>query len=174
MLTIFFFCYSLVPFITRIFEGRLVIKRHISFDHGPPVGSHSAGLAGVLGYLFAILHFSLLLLFFLFFCLVFFLFFFFTWLFQSAVLLFVRAVVLSFLSFFWQKKTKRDGLLETWGWRKVKLGFARTVKRKLDGPGSCVNTDFSSSNRVCSVRSPLLHRWCQVDIFRHFFICLNV
>ena len=55
-----------------------MIKRHISFDHGPPVGSHSAGLAGVLGYLFAILHFSLLLLFFLFFCLVFFLFFFFT------------------------------------------------------------------------------------------------
>lgn len=30
-----------------------MIKRHISFDHGPPVGSHSAGLAGVAGYLFA-------------------------------------------------------------------------------------------------------------------------
>ena len=55
-----------------------MIKRHISFDHGPPVGSHSAGLAGVLGYLFAILHFSLLLLFFLFFCFFFvFVFFFF-------------------------------------------------------------------------------------------------
>ena len=55
-----------------------MIKRHISFDHGPPVGSHSAGLAGVLGYLFAILHFSLLLLFFLFFCFLFFFFFYLT------------------------------------------------------------------------------------------------
>ena len=55
-----------------------MIKRHISFDHGPPVGSHSAGLAGVLGYLFAILHFSLLLLFFLFFCFFFVFVFFFT------------------------------------------------------------------------------------------------
>lgn len=46
-----------------------MIKRHISFDHGPPVGSHSAGLAGVAGYLFAFLHFSLLLFFVFFFLL---------------------------------------------------------------------------------------------------------
>lgn len=79
-----------------------MIKRHISFDHGPPVGSHSAGLAGVVGYLFAFLHFSLYL-------------FFFYSTFSVNCLLFVRAVVLSFLSFFKQKKTKRDGALEVGG-----------------------------------------------------------
>lgn len=79
-----------------------MIKRHISFDHGPPVGSHSAGLAGVAGYLFAFFTF-------------FFVFFFFYLTFSVGRLLFVRAVVLSFLSFFRQKKTKRDGALEVGG-----------------------------------------------------------
>lgn len=66
-----------------------MIKRHISFDHGPPVGSHSAGLAGVVGYLFTFLHFSLYL----------FLSFFFTRLFQSVVcFLFALSYFLSFLS----------------------------------------------------------------------------
>ena len=77
-----------------------MIKRHISFDHGPPVGSHSAGLAGVLGYLFAILHFSLLLLFFLFFCFFLFLFFFLIDYFsQLFYFLFALSYFLSFLSF---------------------------------------------------------------------------
>lgn len=124
MLTIFFFCYSLVPFITRIFEGRLVIKRHISFDHGPPVGSHSAGLAGVAGYLFAFLHFSLLL---------FFVFFFFYLTFSVGRLLFVRAVVLSFLSFFRQKKTKRDGALEVGGGERWNWGLLERLKENWTG-----------------------------------------
>ena len=35
----------------------MIKRQHISFDHGPPVGSHSAGLAGVVGYLFFFLLF---------------------------------------------------------------------------------------------------------------------
>ena len=61
----------------------MIKRQHISFDHGPPVSSHSAGLAGVVGYLF----------------------FFFARLFQSVVCFFFSSVVV--LSFFGENKTER-------------------------------------------------------------------
>lgn len=72
----------------------MIKRQHILFNHGPLVGSHSAGLAGVVGCFFALFRY-----FFFFFAVLFS----FAWLFQLLVcsLFFIsRVVVLSFVSFF--------------------------------------------------------------------------
>lgn len=75
----------------------MIKRQHILFNHGPLVGSHSAGLAGVVGCFFALFRY------FFFFAVLFS----FAWLFQLLVcsLFFIfffisRVVVLSFVSFF--------------------------------------------------------------------------
>ena len=95
----------------------MIKRQHISFDHGPPVGSHSAGLAGVVGYLF----------------------FFFARLFQSVVCFFFQ-VLLYFLSLERTKQRERETERERERQRNISggkggkyIGVARTVKRRLDG-----------------------------------------